>query len=79
MSDDVYHLIANDLVVGGASQKRPRRRRLANLATALKQAGKAGFGVAGATIAPDGSVSLNFGEAAPYNKTNKDDWEFLKQ
>jgi hypothetical protein len=38
------------------------RMRKPNLAAAIRQARKAGVDVSGATIGPDGSVSLTFGQ-----------------
>jgi hypothetical protein len=52
---------ASDLVVG-SSGKKPRRPRKPTLTAALKQAGRAGAIVSGATMAADGSVQLTFGE-----------------
>ena len=43
--------------------KRTRQRR-PTLTTALAQAAKAGMTVSGATIAPDGSVTLTFGDGS---------------
>jgi len=48
-----------------AKPARKRRERKPTLAGALKQASKAGVDVKGATLAADGSVSLQFGEAEP--------------
>jgi hypothetical protein len=45
-----------------ASKRHRQRQRKPTLASALKQANKAGAAVSGATLAPDGSVSLTFGE-----------------
>jgi hypothetical protein len=46
-----------------AKPPRKRRERKPTLAGALKQASKAGAKVSGATVAADGSVSPQFGEA----------------
>jgi hypothetical protein len=56
-----------DEVEDAATEKpaRKRRARKPTLAGALKQASKAGVDVKGATLAADGSVSLQFGEAEP--------------
>jgi hypothetical protein len=55
-----HHLLsACDLVVGRPAKRRKRR---ATLAGALAQATKAGAAVKAATIAPDGSVTLAFGQ-----------------
>jgi hypothetical protein len=43
--------------------QRPRRRRMPSMATAIRQAEKAGKAVSGATIHGDGSVSLTFTNA----------------
>ena len=40
------------------------RQRRPSLTTALAQAAKAGLTVSGATIAPDGSVTLKFGDGS---------------
>jgi hypothetical protein len=48
----------------------PRRRRRPTPAYALTQARKAGFVVTSATLAPDGSVSLQFGEHEDVNLRN---------
>jgi hypothetical protein len=68
----VHHLTALPLVIGGASAaKSPRRRRRRQgLADALKQAHKAGACVAAATVAPDGTVSLTFGQASQLDDPN---------
>jgi hypothetical protein len=48
-----------------------RRHRKPSLAAAIKQARAAGVDVQGATLAPDGSISLQFGEpATPAAKVN---------
>jgi hypothetical protein len=44
-----------------------RRHRKPSLAAAIKQARKAGVDVQGATVRPDGSVSLTFGHPAESN------------
>jgi hypothetical protein len=51
-----------------SSQKKPRRRKI-TLARALREAEKAGFNVAGATI-EDGKVTLTFGEPRPTETGN---------
>ena len=66
-----------DEVEGAATEKpaRKRRARKPTLAGALKQASKAGVDVKGATLAADGSVSLQFGEAEPSEASNPWDAE----
>jgi hypothetical protein len=66
-----------DDVEGAATEKpaRKRRERKPTLAGALKQASKAGVDVKGATLAADGSVSLQFGEAEPSEASNPWDAE----
>ena len=66
-----------DDVEGAAAEKPPRKRRerKPTLAGALKQASKAGAKVRGATMAADGSVSLQFGEAEPSEASNPWDAE----
>jgi hypothetical protein len=58
-----------------AKPARKRRPRKPTLAGALKQASKAGVDVKGATLAADGSVSLQFGEAEPSEASNPWDAE----
>ena len=58
-----------------SGQKPPRLRRRRNprkmtLARALREARKAGVNVAGATLEPDGRLSLQFGEAVPIEADN---------
>jgi hypothetical protein len=66
-----------DEVEGAATEKpaRKRRARKPTLAGALKQASKAGVDVKGATLAADGSMSLQFGEAEPSEASNPWDAE----
>ena len=54
-----------------------KRRRGPTLSSALTQALKAGVIPVGATIAPDGSVSLEFGKRGDVedNKTNGNPWD----
>jgi hypothetical protein len=62
---------------GRTATRPPRKRRLRKLtlARALGEAKKAGTNVAGATLAPDGSVSLMFGEPAKRNGSDAlDQW-----
>jgi len=61
-----------------AKPERRRRERKPTLAGALKQASKAGAKVSGATVAADGSVSLQFGEARtePKSETDRELAEF---
>jgi hypothetical protein len=64
--------------VEGADTAKPARKRREHkptLAGALKQASKAGVDVKGATLAADGSVSLQFGEAEPSEASNPWDAE----
>jgi hypothetical protein len=68
-----HHLLsACDLVVGRPAKRRKRR---ATLAGALREVNKVGAAVKAATIAPDGSVTLTFGEPdvadAPGNELDK--------
>jgi hypothetical protein len=53
-------------------KRRKRRERKPTLAAELKQASKAGVDVKGATVAADGAVSLQFGEAQPEPKNETD-------
>jgi hypothetical protein len=55
-----------------AWRKGKRRSRRPTLAAALRQASRAGAKVSGATMAPDGSVSLQFGEGNGANETPED-------
>jgi len=55
------------------SPTRRRKKRKPNLASALKQASKAGVAVAGATITADG-VTLEFGQPDAV-KTNTNPWD----
>jgi hypothetical protein len=48
---------------GPMPTRTPKGKRKPTLTTALTQAAKAGATVSGATITPDGSVALTFGEA----------------
>ena len=65
-----------DDVEGAATDKpaRKRRERKPTLAGALKQASKAGAKVRGATVAADGSVSLQFGESQTDQTNDLDKW-----
>ena len=54
--------------------ERRRRERKPTLAGALKQASKAGAKVRGATMAADGSVSLQFGEPQTEQTNDLDKW-----
>ena len=65
-----------DDVEGAATDKpaRKRRERKPTLAGALKQASKAGAKVRGATVAADGSVSLQFGEPQTEQTNDLDKW-----
>jgi hypothetical protein len=63
--------------VDGADTAKPtrkRRERKPTLAGALKQASKAGAKVRGATVAADGSVSLQFGESQTNQTNDLDKW-----
>ena len=55
-------------------QQRQTRRRPA-LAAAIKQAVKAGLEVVGATLAPDGSVSLEFCKRGDDGRSGKNPWD----
>jgi hypothetical protein len=60
-----------------------RRKRKPTLASALKQASKAGASVAGATITPDGSVKLEFGDVEKTDQANgkaeeKNEWDSIQ-
>jgi hypothetical protein len=57
-----------------AKPARKRRERKPTLAGALKQAGKAGAKVRGATVEADGSVSLQFGESQTDQTNDLDKW-----
>ena len=59
---------------GTAKPERKRRERKPTLAGALKQASKAGAKVRGATVAADGSVSLQFGESQTDQTNDLDKW-----
>ena len=56
-----YGTNGQPIELAGLTRPTRRRSRRPNLASALKQAGKAGVAVSGATIRPDGSVALEFG------------------
>ena len=58
----------------GLDAARKRRARKPTLAGALKQASKAGVDVKGATLAADGSVSLQFGEPQTEQTNDLDKW-----
>jgi len=60
----VHELRANDWTLGEAPKPK-RQRKPPRLDKAIAAAKKAGLGVAGATLAPDGSVSLSFGPVEP--------------
>jgi hypothetical protein len=69
-----HHLIALDLVIGPQPK---RRQRKPSPATTLKRLLKAGIAATGATVAPDGSVSVALGEPAtqPNGSGNElEDW-----
>jgi hypothetical protein len=55
-------------VVGVAKRKRGPRKP--TLVSELRQAKKAGLSVKGATIEPDGRLSLQFGEPEPTEASN---------
>jgi len=50
--------------------RKPRKPRKPTLSAALEQADKAGKAVRSATVAPDGAVSLAFGEPEPTEADN---------
>lgn len=66
--------IGNFLSIG--KSKPAKRQRKPSLASAIKQAGKAGVNVAGATVKPDGSVALEFGETPTSQEDNE--WDDVK-
>jgi hypothetical protein len=83
---DVHHLTAVSLEVSSGRERlerglrllledvdRPRakrRKRKPMLSAALKQADQAGKAVRSATVAPDGTVSIAFGEPEPTETSN---------
>jgi hypothetical protein len=81
---DVHHLTAVSLKVSSGRKRlerglrllledvdRPKRRkRKPMLSAALKQADQAGKAVRSATVAPDGTVSIAFGEPEPTETSN---------
>jgi hypothetical protein len=71
MTDDptVHHLTALDLVVGAPAPPK-RRQRKPSPATTIKRLLKAGITATGATVAPDGSVSVALGEPAALRSPN---------
>jgi hypothetical protein len=72
----VHHLTALPLIIGGGSAaKPPRRQRRPRLADQLKQAKEVGACVAAATVAPDGTVALTFGQPAQFDDNGKDEAE----
>jgi hypothetical protein len=76
----VHHLTALSLSIGGGSAAKPPRRRRGRrprLADQLNQAKAAGVSVAAATVAPDGTVSLTFGQPAEVkgNGRDKNEWD----
>jgi hypothetical protein len=64
MTKTVHHLVAADLRVGAPviESPKPKRPHKPTLKSALTQAQKAGVTPTSATIAPDGSVKLEFGK-----------------
>ena len=73
MTDRTFYMYAPTVTVTG--RKPARHRRKPTLTSALKQAGKAGVNVAGATIEPDGSVSLAFSNRVDMDADNTlDNW-----
>jgi hypothetical protein len=69
MTDDpaVHNLIALDLVMGAPPKRRQRRP---SPVTTIKRLLKAGIAATGATIAPDGSVSVTLSEPAAVRPAN---------
>ena len=64
------------------SPAKPTRQRKPSLEAALKQANKAGKVVRNATVAPDGTLSIAFGESEPTEANNPwplDDFKVAKQ
>jgi hypothetical protein len=83
MPPKMHDLNAASLVIGtpaleprpGAAQPKTARQRKPNLATAMKQARKAGVEVIGATLETDGRLSLTFGGSTNANACSTlDDW-----
>ena len=78
MSDDKKLLPkiigTGDLRVGAVAIRR-RSPRNPTLASALKQATKAGVAVAGATINPDGSVEVEFGKSGQPGHAAGNEWD----
>jgi hypothetical protein len=58
MTDRTFYMYAPTVTV---TRKATRQRR-PSLASAIKQASKAGAVIAGAVVKPDGSVALQFGK-----------------
>jgi hypothetical protein len=63
------------IVEGGAVERpsRRRRQRKPTLARALREASRAGVNVRAATLAPDGGVTLTFGQGEP--AVAGDEWD----
>jgi hypothetical protein len=75
LSAEEIEFLAEEAGWTATSPPRKRRLRKPKLADALKAAKKAGTNVTGATLAPDGSVSLTFGETAKRNGSDDlDQW-----
>jgi hypothetical protein len=64
--DDAAHKLTLD-----ADPVKRTRKRKPTLTTALKQAAKAGATVSGATIAPDGTISISIGKPAGGTDTDE--------
>ncbi len=78
---DFAHLGRGELFEPWEMPTRKRReKRKPNLASALKQASNAGANVSGATIAADGSVSLEFGdgEKKPDDNKGANEWDSIQ-
>jgi len=79
MSESIVDFHADELVVGKSEiRSPPPRRRKPSLATAKRQADKANLKVTAATFAPDGQLTLQFGDPADEkqqtNKNSLDQW-----
>jgi hypothetical protein len=66
-------IIGSMAIIEGAPVERGparRRQRKPTLARALREASRAGVNVRAATLAPDGGVTLTFGQGATTEVTN---------
>jgi hypothetical protein len=72
----VHHLVALDLVTGEKPAKPPKRRmRRPTITSEVAQATKAGIPVKSASKAPDGTVTLTFGQPDAPTKNDVNEWD----